>query len=344
MPLRVDRRFLVAVFLAATLGCASTAPKTEKSYFVTRTQVHMGTFISVSVPGEEVAHADSVFSVFKEVEGYLSSYRETAEVYRINKAGGGEMSSLTEQCLRLAVIVAEDTDGYFDPTLGALTLDLFKFGKGGDRPPSAAEIALARKKTGYQKLKFDGSRVSLAPGMKLDLGGIGKGFAVDEAAARLRSEGVNAAVIAASGDIRCLHPCQAAIADPRDASKQLASFVAAGDEFAVSTSGVSERRGPGDVHHLLTPGTGDPQRTFLSVTLVSQGGSALLDGLATAVSVMPQAKALEFLSRRSHLGYVLVTRDHEVLYNSRFQAAVSDLRWVNHGDFKIRHIASAKEN
>jgi thiamine biosynthesis lipoprotein len=330
--------------LAVNVSCGSAGKKSAGSFFVTRTQVHMGTFISVSIPDDQVAHVDSVFNVFREMDAYLSSYKDTAEIARINEAGGGELSSPTEQCLRLALFVAEDTDGYFDPTIGALTLDLYKFGRGGNRNPSAQEIAQARKKVGYQKMKIDGTQVKLAPGMKLDLGGIGKGFAVDAAAARLRSEGVNSAVIAASGDIRCLHACQTAIADPRDSAKKLAIFTAAGEEFSISTSGVSERRGPGDIHHLLEPATGRSQQTFLSVTLVSQGGNALLDGVATAVSLMPEAKALEYLKRRPHLGYVLVTRKNELLYNTRFQEAVTDLRWLNNTDFKIRHVASRNEN
>jgi len=299
----------------------------------------MGTFVSVSLPDDHLAHADSVFSVFREVDDHLSSYKASSEVSRLNRDGGGEMSSLTEQCLVLAMHVANETGGHFDPTLGALTLETYKFGSGKVRSPTTNEIEAARKRVGFGNAKMEGPRLHLASGMKLDLGGIGKGFAVDLAATRLRSEGVSEAVIAASGDIRCLHSCQAAIAHPRDAAKTLASFVAIGDELAISTSGTSENRGPGTIHHLLNAVTGRPAQEFLSVTLLSQGGNTLLDGMATGVSTMAQSGALAFLRRRPHLGYVLVTNQGEVLYNSRLKELVKELHWLTDGEFKLREIA-----
>ncbi len=331
---------LLGINIVCLLGCASTKPRTEKTFFVNRTQVHMGTFVSVSLIDEQVAHADSVFSVFREVEDLLSSYKTDSEVARLNRDGGGEMSSLTEQCMVLALHVADQTNGHFDPTIGALTMGTYKFGTKQVRQPTGKEIEFAKTKIGYRKVRIDGSKITLSPGMKLDFGGIGKGFAVDMAANRLQAEGVNQAVIAASGDIRCLHACQAAIVHPKDGARKLASFMAATNELAISTSGVYENKGPGNTHHLISTDSGRPEQTFLSVSLLSQGGNALLDGLATGVSTMPQAKALEFLKRNPHYGYVLVTQKGEVIYNKRFLELVTDLKWESETDFKFREVAA----
>jgi thiamine biosynthesis lipoprotein len=148
------------------------------------------------------AVAAEVFDEVDRVDALLSNYKEASELSRINRdAAAGPVTTDAEvmRFLTESQHWAEASDGAFDITVGKL-MKAWGFYKHQGRVPPEAELAALRAQTGWQKVWLDpGLRTVrfLAPGVELDPGGIGKGFAVDAAVRILRADGVKAAMISA---------------------------------------------------------------------------------------------------------------------------------------------------
>ncbi len=148
-----------------------------------------------------------------------------------------------------------------------------------------------------------------------DLGGVGKGFAVDKARKILKRAGVHYGLVAASGDIFCFHACKVAIRDPRlKTQKPLMQGILKSGGWAISTSGRDWR------DHIVTPGTHEKPNHWMSVTLISQAMSnAELDAWATALFAMPENRALKVLNSLDHVHYYIVTSEELILKSSHWR-------------------------
>jgi FAD:protein FMN transferase len=151
---------------------------------------------------EEIAEV--VFQEIDRVEELLSNYRESSELSRINReACDGEVTTDPEtfRFLEASLEWSARSHGAFDITVGKLMKIWGFFGAGGARPLEE-DVAAARSQTGWEKVQLDGARRTvrfLSPGIELDPGGIGKGYAVDCAVKVLRSRQIAAAVLSAGG-------------------------------------------------------------------------------------------------------------------------------------------------
>jgi thiamine biosynthesis lipoprotein len=158
--------------------------------------------------------------------------------------------------------------------------------------------------------------------MSIHLGGIGKGYAIDRAAAILRRHGLGDFMIQAGGDIYVAglkegRPWRLAIQDPRGpADRTFAELELSDGTF--STSGDYERFFIKDgrrYHHLLDPATGEPARGSRSVTIVANDASTA-DGLSTGVFIMGPASGMELVERLPGVEAVIVSDKNEVLISS----------------------------
>ena len=170
-----------------------------------RTQAHMGTLISVNVADDTMG--DEVFGLFGDLDNRLSTYKRDSEISRLNRHFELNVSEVTRKILERSVEMYHISDGAFDVTIGAITHGIYRFGYDNEHLPSQKELQNSEKRVGSNQMKIEGNRVKLLPGMILDLGGIGKGYAVDLAINLLKKKGVTSAVVAASGDIGCLGEC-----------------------------------------------------------------------------------------------------------------------------------------
>jgi len=286
---------------------------------VKRTQVMMGTYVSISLPQGKTELSTLAFSRLKEVELALSSYDENAQIYQLNHNHKVKLSKDSFEALCLSKQYYEQSNGYFDITIGSITKGLFHFGE-EERLPSEYELQMA--KLNFHGLHFDKYSAWTQEGIVIDLGGMGKGFGVDKAVEALN--GVNQAVVALSGDIYCIGTCKMAIANPFDEGL-VASFSM--QDRAISTSGNYRRYVKNsNYNHLINPKKRESQRTFASITLVSNTHSnSDLDAYATASSVMPYGESLRFL-KKIKVGYLLVRNSKELVVNEKFKTLVQDLR------------------
>jgi thiamine biosynthesis lipoprotein len=289
---------------------------------LTRTKVGMGTFISISLDENNSKQVENCFNIFKDVEHSLSSYDYDAQIFKLNKNKKIEMDSYTYQALKLSEKYYAQTDGYFNIAIGSITKDLYRFGEDEHLP---SEQKLQKANVDFRGLSFDTKKAYLNKNMKLDLGGMGKGFGVDKVVQYLKTQNITKAIISASGDIRCLGICHINIQNPYDDSF-LASFDTSKDEMGISTSGNYNRYVTSTKNnHLINPKLKKSAQNFTSITLISDISNSDLDAYATAVSVMPKEQAYQFLDSM-HLAYIILQSDKQLVISKNIDAFIKNLR------------------
>lgn len=277
---------------------------------LSRTQVIMSTFVTISLDEKDINHFEHGFDIIKDVENSISSYNPNSIIYKLNrdlfKIGLDEYSY---EALMLSKKYYEKTDGYFDVTIGSITKKLYRFGE-EQRVPGMNELDRAVVK--LNGLHVEKEKACMEYGMQVDLGGMGKGFAVDKAAEYFRKNGVSGATISASGDIRCLSKCKIDVQDPFSEGI-LASFETKKDDLGISTSGNYNRYVKStENNHLIDPKKKRSQRDFISLTLIGDISNSDLDAYATASSVMPIEKAYKFLDSVG-VAYIVMQSDKKLV-------------------------------
>jgi thiamine biosynthesis lipoprotein len=207
-----------------------------------------------------------------------------------------------------------NTGGVFDITVGPL-VELWGFSSKAYRVPRAEEVRAVLPLVGMEKVRFEANNLVLQPGMKLDWGGIAKGWAVDKAARALREIGIVRGFINAGGDLFCWganpdgRDWRIGIKHPRQ--RGYLGVLSIRDK-GVATSGDYQRYFERDgirYHHIFDPTSGYPARERQSVTVI--GPEAMLcDALATALFVSPQPEAI--LKKYPEYGAIIVNNFGEV--------------------------------
>ena len=251
-----------------------------------------------------------------ELDAAISAQDERSEISRLNAGSGEPLSETVRQLVRRALEAARVTDGAYDPTVGAL-MELWGFGTDRAAVPAASEIENSLGRTGWQQLLLTDSGLSMPEGFCFDPGGIGKGYAAEQAKALLKEQGVRSAILSLGGNVSVLgakpdgSDWVIGIQDPQDAAANFALVRV--KDAAVVTSGGYQRyfeEGGRRYCHILDPQTGYPaQSGLLSVTIVSQDDT-MADALSTALYVMGAEKAEGFW-RESGLDFGCVIMDQQ---------------------------------
>jgi len=289
----------------------------------------MGTYARVNVFGGTDADIDAAFSKMRDLDNLLSDYKTDSQISMINRSSGKkpvEVSDEVKEALQMSLKVAEETNGAFDPTIGALTIGLYHFGRENARVPTDEEINRAKALVNYRWVKIDGSRVLLEKeGMMLDLGGIGKGFAVDKAVEVLKKRGIKKGIVSISGDMRAFGgDWVVGIKNPRK-EDAIAAFNTRGRDLAISTSGDYERyieKNGRAYNHILNPKSGKSAGDFQSITMIMEGNNTLADAYATSLFAMGKQRSLEFLGNHPEIGVFMVFSDGKIYYNDKFKRLV----------------------
>ena len=284
----------------------------------------MGTLVAVRLYEEQATATpliDAAFAEIGRIDSLMSRYIDESEANQLERLAvdravicSPEMARVLQQSQRFA----QSTAGAFDITIGPLTR-LWNF-PDATAPPAAERIDSALALVGYQAVVVEGRQVRVTrPGVRLDLGGAAKGYAVDQAVERLRERGTEQGLIEAGGDIRFWgekpdgRPWRFGIQHPRDPTRYiqvedigLAAIATSGDyEQYFELAG---RR----YHHILDPTTGYPAEGAISATAWAK--TALeADILSTAVFILgpergvawvetlPEAEVLVYFSEGDSL-------------------------------------------
>lgn len=278
---------------------------------ITRTKVQMGTFITIVLNEKDASYVEEGFEIISRVEKALSSYDENAEISRLNKSRKIDIEAYTYQALLLSQRYYKESDGYFDVTVGSITKDLYRFGE-DERVPSFFELSNAI--VDFNGISFDKNRASLADGVKVDLGGMGKGFSIDMVSQHYKEHNITNAIISASGDIRCFNLCSVDVQNPLS-KNYLVSFKTTQKNSSITTSGNYNRYVDSTKNnHLINPKTKNSQTKFVSITLISQLANSDIDAYATTASVMPLKKAYNFLDSLD-LAYIVLQSDGKLVFS-----------------------------
>ena len=288
-----------------------TGCEDKKTALVSRTQVIMGTFASISLEEKDATLLQKGFQHLKDLESILSSYQKDADVYQLNQQKQFPSNPTLKDILNKSKAYHTQTQGYFDITIGSITKALYHFGE-DERIPKQEETHKAI--LGIDRVHTKTSTITLDEDITIDLGGIGKGYAVDSLSAYYHSLGIDQGQIALSGDIRCLDLCSVGIQDPYNEDNVLMTLQAKIPDLSISTSGTYRRYIESKAHHhLINPKSKSQGHAFVSVTIVTQADNTLSDVMATAISTMPKEVALKFVKSQNDFGYILITPQGEII-------------------------------
>lgn len=288
---------------------------------LTRTKVQMGTFVSISLDEKNQHYFKEAFHIIDDVERSLSSFNHQSPLYKLNQNGYTKITLYLYEALQLSQKYYAKTDSYFDIAIGRITKDAYRFGL-NERVPSDKQ--LRESNVSLNALLFNRYEARRKGNIKIDLGGMGKGYAVSKVAEYFKAHHISEAKIAASGDIRCLSSCKIAVNNPFS-DNVLASFSTRYGDMGVSTSGNYEHYVKiKKNNHLINPKTKHSQQNFISITLISRVPSSDLDAYTTAVSVMPMKKAYEFLNSLP-VGYIVLQSNRDLIVSKNINNYVKNM-------------------
>jgi FAD:protein FMN transferase len=320
----------VGLLVALTLLTSACRPSTR---LVERDGAAMGSELRLTAwtADEPAALAafDAVFKEFERLDALMSVWRPGSDVLRINEAAGERAVAAgveVRDALKAARQVSEWTGGKFDVTFAALS-DLWKFDyqNQDDSVPTADAIHARLPLIDYRQIEIDdraGTVFVKRKGMRVHLGGIGKGYAVERAMNILRRAGLRDFMIQAGGDLyvggsKGGRPWTLGIADPRAADGRTFATIELTDS-TFSTSGDYARFFIKDgvrYHHIIDPSTGQPARLCRSVTIVADS-PLLADGLSTGVFLLGPEAGMALIERLPHVEGVIVSAKNDVLVSS----------------------------
>lgn len=306
----------LSALLFSTMQCAAQggAPVHQKRYA-------MGTVFEIVIYDDDLPRADAAArAALDEVvrlDGVMSNYKPESELSRLNRTAHSQpvrVSRELYEVIEQSLFYSRISDGQFDISVGPV-VDLWKAALAGRPSPTADEQAAALRCVGYQKIELTPpDRVQFnSDCMRLDLGAIGKGYAVDRAAELIRASGIRRAYIDAGGStIYALGAPPAANAwnvRLRDPSGKLDPKTALMDN-SVSTSEQSaasmlERDAPG---HLVLPSTGKPVHTRYAVSVTSASATAS-DALSTTLLLLGPTKGGALLRTLHNVSAIWIDSD-----------------------------------
>jgi thiamine biosynthesis lipoprotein len=293
---------------------------------------------------EEVAQAcaESAFAEQRRVDSLMSDYKADSELSRVNQQAYEkpvQVSDATFEVVQKAIYFSRLSDGAFDVTVGPL-VDLWRAAAEANAPPTEAELAEARGKVGYEKLILDQEAKTIrfaVKGMRIDLGGIAKGYAIDESAEAMKQGGALGGMVDIGGDVRCFgkpprgqRTWLIGLQDPNVAPDDLGStqplFVLKVTDRAVTTSGNYRRftvAGGERESHIMDSETGHGANELASVTIIAPDATTA-DALATAVSVMGLDKGLALVEKLPDIEAILIPSgpNAELVFSTRAVAYV----------------------
>lgn len=321
------KRFAVGLMCMVALSC-----NTNTANRFSRETTVMETYLTVTIYDDDMTQAraqaliDSTFIDMQRIERMMTDYSDSGEVGRVNLSAGKdsvEVSDELRQILLMAQSFSEASAGAFDVTVGPLVKAWNFLSATPDVPPLSIIQNLTHL-VGFRDLAVVGKKVLLRkPGMRLDLGGIAKGYAVDRSIEILKRNGVKNAIVDLGGNLGVwwegTHMLDSSVAEilirhPRKEGQFFGSFNVG--TAGVSTSGDYQRYFLQDgvrYHHLINPATGYPANELVSVTIVATDATQA-DALSTLVFVLGRKKGMEFIEQSSGVEGLIVWEENGALH------------------------------
>lgn len=306
----------------------------------TKTSYKMGTVVKIKVYSSQ---ADSVigaaFGLLDKLEQELSSHIEDSEINNINARAGEKavkVSDDTYQVISKALEYAKLSRGRFDPTIGPL-VQLWGIGTENQKVPSDDLLKEKEKLVNYKQVRLypEEKKIKLLKeGMKLDVGGIAKGYAADQVIELFKERKVKRAFISLGGNVSVLgtkadgSPWKVGIQDPKASRGKVMATIEVKNKTVV-TSGNYERyfmKNGVRYHHILNPNTGRPAKNgIISATIVADN-SFDADALSTVVYIMGVDQGLKLINELSNVQALVVTENNNIYFSKGLKDKVNLLK------------------
>jgi thiamine biosynthesis lipoprotein len=318
----VWRRVLPA---ALALLAAATPVRAEWHH---REEAIMGTRVAVELWSGDPALAaraiDAVMAEMRRTDELMSTYKPASQLSQVNAHAFERPVPVDREIIDVVTRSFEFSrmsDGAFDITYASVG-HLYDYRR--HERPTEQQIEAALPAVDYRQVEVDGERRTirfLRKGMRIDLGGIAKGYAVDRCVELLRGMGIEHAMVSAGGDTRLLgdrggKPWIVGVRDPRNEGAMVTRLPLA-DE-AISTSGDYERYFEEEgvrYHHILVPGTGRAAREVRSVSVIGPDATTT-DGLSTTLFVLGVERGLALVARLPGIEAVFVDGQGRVFHSA----------------------------
>jgi thiamine biosynthesis lipoprotein len=294
----------------------------------------MGTFAHLKAIAKDKGTAEkcvqAAFAELKQVDELMSDYKSESQISRVNREAfekAVKVDESTFHVLQESVEFSRLSGGAFDITIAPLA-ELWHAAAESNSVPTEEELADERLKVGYEKLILDANEMTVrfaVEGMKLDLGGIAKGYSIDKAVKAMRAGGAVGGMVDVGGDIRCfgLPPkgkktWRIGLQNPAETDSDEEALAGGPNQVlmvlkfndaAVATSGGYRRFVliEGKRHsHIVNPDTAASADVLSSVTIISKNALDA-DALATSVSVMGSEKGLALIEKIPDTEAILIT-------------------------------------
>ncbi len=313
------KRLLFIGLLISSCSCA--AEWYQKQFEV------MGTQAKVEFEFDDSKYADSliekVVAEMHRIDHLMSPYKSDSELSKINQKASQHPVIISDELFELlqkSEYYSELTNGAFDISFSSIGY-LYDFRK--HQRPDKVQIKALTPQINYQGVrlnKVDKSVKFVNDKIKIDLGGIAKGHAVDRCIDILVKNGVKNAFINAGGDSRVIGKKNGrlwyiGIRHPRDEGKLIVNLPL--EEVAISTSGDYERFFIEDgirYHHIIDPKTGDSVRKSQSVTILANT-STIADALSTSIFVLGSQKGLELVNKLPNVSAIIINESGKMMYS-----------------------------
>lgn len=315
---------LVGILLLAALGIRIY--NTHRFHLEKQTRFMMDTFVTIYAVGPQTVTSGAIglaLDRMQEVDAKFNVLNPQSPLYAFNHEGVPISDPEVLDMVRTALQVGEESYGAFDITVAPL-IELWGFYGDSPHVPMKQEIEDCLKDVGYKYLAIrDGKLEKSNERVRIDLGGIAKGYAIREGARVLKEQGVTSALIDAGGDVYALgrkgrKPWNVGIKNPR--GEDLLGYLEV-EDLAVLGSGDYERCFFNDgkrYHHIFDPKTGYPAEGLSGTTLVYPD-PMLADAWNTAIFVLGPEKGLKVLREMPGMEAIMVTTSGEILYSSGFE-------------------------
>jgi len=299
-------------------------------------QAIMGTRIAVEFWDEDKAHAaqcaEKVFSEMRRIDALMSPYKPDSELSHINQQaanGAIQVSQEMFNLLRKSLQMSQLSNGAFDITFSSVG-HMYDYRQG--IKPSDEEIQKSLPSINYRHVLLDETNRSVRfaqSGVRIDLGGIAKGYAVDNGIAILAGCGIKGGLVSAGGDSRILgdrgnRPWMMGVRHPR--KKDAVAVMLPLSNTAISTSGDYERFFIEDgkrYHHIISPSTGKSVSTTWSATVIGPDATTT-DALSTTLFVLGPEKGLQLIDSLAEVDAVIIDAQGQMYYSAGLMPPVAE--------------------
>lgn len=334
----MNRKKLISIFLGAlliiSLIYSISINRNEES--ISNTYYNLGTINEVTLydvnkkTGEKIL--EECGSILMDIDNKMSNTIKSSDVSKINKNAGKaytKVSKDTYYVIKKSIEFSNISNDTFDISVGPL-IDLWSIGTDNAKVPNKEEIENILPLVDYSKILLNDENISVKlseENMKIDLGGIAKGYAADKIYDYLKSENIKSAIINLGGNILTLgsknndQPFSIGIQDPTMPRGNSIGNIKVSNKSVV-TSGIYERYIEKDnkiYHHMLNPHTGYPfENNLNSVTIVSDE-SIICDALSTTTFGLGLDNGMKLIESLDNVDAIFITKDKKIYLSSNLK-------------------------